>query len=178
MTLIALLSACGQAKTPDQTSHGQTAPKQEQTTGSQPASSSTSQPVNESKQMKIKAYFGDENGEKLVEKEVSIRYKQEDEKYSEALKALGTSPDPKQLALLQGFTVRSVVLKDKTLTVDVSMSPESRLGSGGEALLLEALKKTLFQFSEIDSFDVLLDGKAVESLMGHMDLPHPIQRNS
>lgn len=167
VTLIALLSGCGQAKPPVQGSGDQ---------GSvQPAPTPTPA-VQENKQMKVKVYYGDENAEKLVEKETTISYKSDSDKYTAALKALTISPDSKQLALLKGFTFNSVALKDGRLTVDVSMAPESRLGSGGEAMLLEAMKNTVFQFSEIQSLDILLDGKAVDSLMGHMDLPHPIKR--
>lgn len=173
MTLVALLSACGQVKPPAQ------AP-QDSTQGSQPAQGSqpSSPPADENKQVTIKAYYGDEEGEKLVEKEVPISFKQENDKYKAALEALANSPDAKLVPLFKGFTIHSVTLKDKLLTVDVSMSPESRLGSGGEALLLQALKKTIFQFSEVDSFDLLLDGQTVESLMGHMDLPHPFHKNT
>lgn len=170
LTLIALLSGCGQAKTPAQGSGEQVQP---------PVTQPTPTPVPtvpENKQMKVKVYYGDENAEKLVEQEASITYKEDGDKYAAALKALTTSPDSKQLALLKGFTFNSVTLKNGMLTVDVSMAPESRLGSGGEDLLLQAMKKTVFQFSEIQSLDILLDGKAVDSLMGHMDLPHPIKR--
>ncbi len=43
-------------------------------------------------------------------------------------------------------------------------------------MLLEAIQKTLFQFPEVDSIDILVDGKPADSLMGHMELPHPIKR--
>jgi len=176
MTLVALLSACGQAKPPAQSQAPQNSTEaQHPAQGSQ---AQTSPPADENKQMTIKAYYGDEQGENLVEKQVPISFKQENDKYKAALEALANSPDPKLAPLFKGFTIRSVALKDKLLTVDVSMSPESRLGSGGEALLLQALKKTIFQFSEIDSFDLLLDGQAVESLMGHMDLPHPFHKST
>lgn len=172
LTLIVLLSGCGQAKTPAQGSASQT-----QTPATQPTPTPAPTPaVSESKQMKIKVYYGDENAEKLVEQEASITYKEDSGKYAAALKSLTASPDSKNLALLKGFTFNSVALKNGALTVDVSMAPESRLGSGGEAMLLEAMKKTVFQFSEIQSLDILLDGKAVDSLMGHMDLPHPMKR--
>lgn len=167
MTLIALLSACGQAKAPAPMPSDQ--PKSQSSPSPAPA-------VNPDKQLGIKTYYGDELGDKLVEKDATISFKQDHEKYAAALQALTASSDPKLIPLLKGFTIRSAVLKDQMLTVDVSMSPESRLGSGGEALLLQALKKTIFQFSEIQSFDLLLDGKAVDSLMGHMDLPHPITK--
>ncbi|GAA4861271.1 hypothetical protein GCM10023310_45850 [Paenibacillus vulneris] len=167
LSLVVLLSACGQAK-PSPNASGDS--KAGTAAVQSPA------PGAETKQTKIKVYFGDENGEQLVEQESTISYKDNNEKYVSALKALTTSPDSKRIALLKGFTFHTVSLKDQTLTVDLSMAPESRLGAGGEDLVLQALKKTIFQFSEIQNLDILLDGKAVDSLMGHMELPHPMKR--
>ncbi|MCS7462519.1 GerMN domain-containing protein [Paenibacillus doosanensis] len=172
ITLVALLAACGQ-KQPAPAAGGQETGKQAQSSAPTPTPTPAAQDV---KQMKIKTYYGDENGERLVEQEAVISYKQDNDKYLAALKTLTVSSDDKRIPLMKGFTFNSVTLKDQTLTVDVSMAPESRLGSGGESLLLQALKKNVFQFSEIQNLDILLDGKAVESLMGHMDLPHPIKR--
>ncbi|WP_028548618.1 GerMN domain-containing protein [Paenibacillus sp. UNC451MF] len=166
LTLVVLATGCGQAKQAPNAS-GEPKPG---TVAQTPAAGA------ENKQLKIKVYFGDENGERLVEQESTISYKEDNEKYASALKALTTSPDSKRIALLKGFTFNTVTLKDQTLTVDLSMAPESRLGAGGEDLMLQAMKKTVFQFSEIQNLNILLDGKAVDSLMGHMELPHPIKR--
>ncbi|MFD0680870.1 MULTISPECIES: GerMN domain-containing protein [unclassified Paenibacillus] len=174
VSLIALLSACGQAKI--QGTAEQTAKPQVQNVpeSKQPAAPPVQDKV---KQNTIKVYFGDESGEKLVEQEVAVSYKQEDEKYSVSLTALSTAPDSKRIALLKGITIKSAVLKNQLLTVDLSIAPEARMGAGGEDLLLQAMKKTLFQFSEIQSLEILVDGKVVDSLMGHMELPHPIKRD-
>jgi hypothetical protein len=177
--MLALLSSCGQVKTPAQQTPADPAASKPQTQTSSPSSTpapAVPAPMQENKQLKIKAYYGDEFGEKLVEQETSISYKQDDEKYMAALKALSTSADSKNVPLFKGFTFNTVAAKDGLLTINVTMAPESRLGGGGEELLLQALKKTIFQFMEINSIELLVDGKAVESLMGHMELPHPIKR--
>lgn len=67
-------------------------------------------------------------------------------------------------------------LSDGTLTVDIHIPDDARLGAGGEAFAIEALTKTLFQFDEIKAIDVLVDGQAAESMMGHVTLEHPIHR--
>ncbi|CAG7648763.1 GerMN domain-containing protein [Paenibacillus allorhizosphaerae] len=175
-----LVSGCGQKPAPQGTGAIPPATSSQgsgsgNTQGTSPQTPQT--PVQpQEKQLKMKAYFSDDKLENLVEKEVSITYKQDQDKYAAALKALTVSSDPKAVPLFKGFTFKSVVFKNGALTIDLSMSPESRLGSGGEEMLLRALQNTLFQFSEVQTFDVLLDGKKVESLMGHMDLPHPFKR--
>jgi spore germination protein GerM len=128
-------------------------------------------------QLHIKAYYGDEQAMKLVEKEVSINFKEEKDKYTAALWTLKKAPaDSKLLALGESLGFKSAEVKDKKLTLDLSVSGEGRLGAPGEALLLQAIQKTLFQFSEVNSIDILVDGKPTDSLMGHMELPHPIKR--
>lgn len=128
-------------------------------------------------QAHIKAYYGDEQATKLVEKEVTINYPEDKEKYTTALWTLKKAPaDSKLVPLADALGFKSAVLKDKKLTLDITVSGEGRLGAPGEAMLLQAIQKTLFQFPEVDSIDILVDGKPVESLMGHMDLPHPMKR--
>ncbi|AEI41396.1 GerMN domain-containing protein [Paenibacillus mucilaginosus] len=134
------------------------------------------EPKTEEKQLTIKAYFSDAQLEKLVEKSVKVTYQADKDKYLAALNSLKKAPDTETITLFKGFTFKKAELKEGLLTVDLSMGEESRLGSGGEELLLQALQKTLFQFEEVGSIDVLLDGKPADSLMGHMELPHPIKR--
>ncbi|SFL74447.1 Sporulation and spore germination [Paenibacillus sp. 1_12] len=146
------------------------APKQDVTPATTPAQS-------KSIQAQIKAYYGDEQATKLVEKEVTINYPEEKEKYTTALWTLKKAPaDSKLVPLADALGFKSAVLKDKKLTLDITLSGEGRLGAPGEAMLLQAIQKTLFQFPEVDAIDILVDGKPVESLMGHMDLPHPMKR--
>lgn len=184
--VLAVLAGCGQkpAANPPAESPGtnQGASQGSNQGGEQstnpPASKEPQKPANEQekKEYTVKLYYADAQIEKLVEREKSVSVDQEKDKYLAVLKELATSPDSQMIALCKGFTFHSAELKDKQLNVDLSISPEGRLGSGGEELVLDAIKRTLFQFDEIESFDLLVDGQQVESLMGHMDLPHPIKR--
>lgn len=177
-----LVTGCGQSKQPLQgtesaklpapASGQDTVKTQQPQQGTQPAAPQAPQ----EKQLKLKVYYGDSEMEKLLEQEATVTVKQDSDKYAAVLKALTATADSKQIALLKGFQIKSAVLKDGQLNVDVSMAPEAHLGSGGEQLVLEAIQKTLFQFNEVTAIELLLDGKQVESLMGHMELPHPIKR--
>lgn len=134
--------------------------------------------VQQDKQATVKTYYGNAQGDQLVETTSQISYKNDSDKYLAALNALKTSPDPKLVALAQGFTFRSAVLKNGQLTVDLTIDQDGQWGAPAEELTLQALKKTMFQFNEVDRIDILVDGKQAESLMGHLDLPHPITRSS
>ncbi|MEC0207690.1 GerMN domain-containing protein [Paenibacillus ehimensis] len=180
-----LLAGCGTSKAPLQGT-AETPPSKsgqavqpgtggEKTTT--PPETSAPKPDPDKKELKIKAYYSDAQLEKLVPKDVTIHIKQDQDKYLAALNQLKKSPDDNTIPLFKGFTYKNVALKDGQLNLDVSIADEGRLGSGGEEMLLDALQKTMFQFSEVKSIEVLVDGKQVESLMGHMDLPHPIKRS-
>ncbi|MEX2460346.1 MAG: GerMN domain-containing protein [Paenibacillaceae bacterium] len=128
------------------------------------------------KLMQMNLFYGNVEGDALVEKTVALKPDSVEPPYLEALNGLTKSPDDQCVALFAGFTFQSVVLKGNALTIDLSLPKESLLGAPGEVLLLEALQKTMFQFTEIQSIEVLVNGQKVESLLGHMDLPHPIAR--
>lgn len=63
------------------------------------------------------------------------------------------------------------------MTLDIHIPDEARLGAPGELQLVESLKKTLFQFSFIEGINLLVVGEPVESLMGHVDIEHPILKS-
>ncbi|SDN85041.1 Sporulation and spore germination [Paenibacillus sp. yr247] len=140
-----------------------------------PLPSSTPEPL---KQKKVKTFYSDQDEMKLVEKEVTISYKQEADVYEAALNALKKSDDPKAIPLFDDlkFTNTAFDKAKGELKIDLKFGPKTQLGAPGEELFLQALKKTVFQFPEVKSLYVLKDGKQVDSLMGHLELPYPIKR--
>lgn len=135
----------------------------------------TSEPL---KQKKVKAFYSDPDDMKLIQKEVTISYKQDADVYQAALKALQKSDDPKAIPLFDDMTFTSTVFDQAKgeLKIDLKFGPKTQLGAPGETLFLQALKNSVFQFPEVKSLYVLKDGKQVDSLMGHLELPYPIKR--
>ncbi|MFL1672390.1 GerMN domain-containing protein [Paenibacillus dendritiformis] len=137
------------------------------------------EPVNqepEKQEQSITAYVSDSDLMELKSYSAKIQFADDEEKYKEALKALQTSDNPEDTPLWKKIEFKSVKLSDGTLTVDIHIPDDARLGAGGESFAIEALTKTLFQFDEIKAVDVLVDGQAEESMMGHVTLEHPIHR--
>ncbi|PYE48021.1 GerMN domain-containing protein [Paenibacillus barcinonensis] len=66
----------------------------------------------------------------------------------------------------------------KIASLLVHIPDEARLGAGGELLFLAVLQQTMFQFEEVHSIQLLVDGQQTESLMGHVELQNPILRES
>jgi len=145
----------------------------------QPAPTATPQQTAPAKQqLQVKAYFGDDNLSQLIEQETTITYDAADGPYAAALAVLKQPQEAGATSLFAGVTFNKVAFDaaKSELTVDLSLGADGQLGAPGEDLFLQALKKTVFQFQEVQSLVVLKDGGAVESLMGHMDLPNPIKR--
>ncbi|WP_261301053.1 GerMN domain-containing protein [Paenibacillus andongensis] len=140
-----------------------------------PTPTATPEPL---KQKKVKAFYSDQDEMKLIEKEVTISYKQDADVYEAALNALKKSDDPKAIPLFDDLTFTSTSF-DKPkgeLKIDLKFGPKTQLGAPGEELFLQALKKTVFQFPDVKNLYVLKNGKQVDSLMGHLELPYPIKR--
>jgi hypothetical protein len=138
----------------------------------------TETPAPELKQSKVKLYYSDDNESKLLEKESTVSYKADKDKFATTLLALKKSDDPKLVSLFADVAFKEVTFSpDKgELKLDLEFGPNAQLGAPGEELFLQALKKTAFQFPEVNAIYVLKNGNKVESLMGHMELPYPIKR--
>ncbi|MBD3918857.1 GerMN domain-containing protein [Paenibacillus sp. PR3] len=121
----------------------------------------------------IHIYYSDQDLTTLVELNREIEYDSPDQKIAAALSALQTDGSIDALSLWSKAQFLSSSVKDGAVTIDVHLPEGARLGAPGEMLALQALKQTLFQFDDVQSIDVLEDGEAVDTLMGHEELPHP-----
>lgn len=149
--------------------------KEERNAGSPSPSASTEAatpvPTPQVQQQPILSFYSNKDATELVQREVTIEFADEADKYLAALNALKQSPSDDAVSLCPRTSFLSAALADGKLTVDLNLPDEDRLGSGGEGMLLEAYRKLLFQFEEVESFEILVDGAKPESLMGHYDLP-------
>ena len=159
--LVILLTGCGNKPSTEHKGQGDDKPKQETSV----------------METTVRLYYGDKEFANLVEREAVVTHKTEDAKYLNTLFALQTEPDGEAVSLFKQTTFHQAKLQaDGLLIVDLSLDDEGRLGAFGELLYVEALKRTLFQFDEVEALEILVDGQQVESLMGHVGLAHPIHR--
>ncbi|GAS82614.1 hypothetical protein BK131_09690 [Paenibacillus amylolyticus] len=150
------------------------------TTTTPPSETSTETPAtSESNQKKtITVFYTDEEELELHKASAEISYASDDAKYKAAFESLQQSKDAKLVPLwAKEIELKSVQFKDGALTLDIHLPDTARLGAGGESYALDALKQTFFQFDEVKSLDLLVDGQQSESLMGHVDLEHPMTRS-
>lgn len=121
-------------------------------------------------------YLTDAELLETVEHSVKLTYDTEKDLVKAAITALQQDAGENALSLWKPIEINSVEFADGQVTLDIHLPDEARLGAPGELLVIETLQKTLFQFDFVLAIDVLLDGEAVESLMGHVDLEHPIKK--
>ncbi|MBU5674411.1 GerMN domain-containing protein [Paenibacillus brevis] len=123
----------------------------------------------------IKVYFTDDNIEELTAVEREISYSAEADKYETAFRALQTE-ETGMMSLWKKVVLQQIDLKDGLLAIDITLPDEARLGAGGEALAIDALLQTFFQFDEVKQLEITVDGAKLESLMGHVELEHPYSK--
>ena len=127
----------------------------------------------------ISVYFANVDFTELTASKATIKYSDADSsigKYKESFVALQNSQDANVVSLWAKVELLSVKFEDGQVTLNIHMPDEARLGSDGELMALDAVQKTLFQFSEVKSIELLVDGVQLDTLMGHVDLMHPMTR--
>ncbi|UNK20596.1 GerMN domain-containing protein [Paenibacillus sp. N3/727] len=124
----------------------------------------------------ITVYYTDPELLELQKGSSKIMLKKSSEKYEATFEALKKSDSAEMVSLWEKAELNSSTFEDGKLTLDLHIPDEARLGSGGELFAVDALKKTFFQFEEVKSLQLLVDGKQVESLMGHVELENPETR--
>lgn len=134
------------------------------------------QEENNKQTQEIQVYYVDAQLTQLEKKTKEITFEDTSDKYSKTFAALQSKDQTELVSLWNKVDLLSTKFNQGILVLDLHIPDEARLGSGGELLALDALKETFFQFEEVNSIDLLVDGKSPESLMGHAELEHPINR--
>ncbi|MEN6371152.1 MAG: GerMN domain-containing protein [Armatimonadota bacterium] len=99
----------------------------------------------------------------------------------EALLATNTEEAaPAKYLIPQGTKLIGVKIKKRTAYADFSKEIRDNFtgGSMNEALLVNAIVHTLAQFDDVKKVQIMVEGKKVESLGGHLDISQPLEGDS
>jgi len=133
----------------------------------------------EPKELMVNVYYPRSDGTGLVAVRRTVST-EKDDKYTAAMKSLltGTKEKGQTNVFPKKAKLRSVVVKDGIATVDFSKELQTNFsgGSTGEEMLIGSIVNTLTDFPEVQKVSILIDGSAVETLSGHMDLSEPLTR--
>ena len=143
------------------------------------APSSPSEKSREAKKWNIAVYYPDDQGMKLIAVKRTVQAETGD-KYTAAMQSLmqGTKEKGQTAIIPKQAKLKGVTVKGDTAYVDFSQDLVRHFsgGSTGEEMLVGSVVNTLTEFSEIKKVQILIEGKPVESLAGHMDLTVPLAR--
>lgn len=182
---VALLSAagCGSQDAPASSASSNAS----SSASSSSASSSSASPASSSstkaaqpQSLTIRTYYPNADGTKLVAVSRKIQTDSKKDKYVAAIESLmaGTKEKGQTNIFPKKVQLQSIKITDGVASV--SFSPELQRnfagGSTGEEMLIGSIVNTLTEFPEIKKVRILIDGKGVESLSGHMDLTEPLAR--
>lgn len=127
----------------------------------------------------VKVYYPDEQGLKLQAVKKTVKVGSVD-KYTAALKALLDGTKEKGLATIvpKQAKIKSVKVQGDTAFVDFDDNLIKKFigGSTGEEMLVGSIVNTLTEFPEITKVQILVEGKKIESISGHLDLTKPVER--
>lgn len=131
------------------------------------------------KELQVNVYYPKNDGMGLVAASRTVNT-EKDDKYTAAMKSLlsGTKEKDQTNVIPKKAKLRSVAVKDGIATVDFSKELAQNFsgGSTGEEMLVGSIVNTLTEFPEVEKVRILIDGAAVETLSGHMDLSEPLSR--
>lgn len=79
----------------------------------------------------------------------------------------------------EGTVVKSVTIKDHTAYVDFNdkIVKNNTGGSTSEMLMVVSVVNTLTEFTDIHKVQIMVEGKKVETLSGHVDVSVPLSRS-
>lgn len=128
--------------------------------------------------LNVRIYYPDDSGMRLVEVEREIIVDDSVDKYTAAVEALLEEPDEENLTKIfpSSAGVRSVTVKGDLAIVDLDGLKNFVGGSTGEEFLVGSVVDTLTNFPEIKRVKILVQGREIETLSGHMDLSTPLER--
>jgi germination protein M len=127
----------------------------------------------------VKVYFGTHDARYVV---AEVRMLKKDAQLMQhAMEALVAGPKhPELVAVVPAASkVKSVVVRDRTAYVDFSGELVTRGfgGSSKEILAVGAIVNTLTEFPDVERVQILVEGKKVSTLFGHLDVSDPLSRS-
>lgn len=149
--------------------------------GSSSASSSSSAAGKAAETMTLTVYYPDNNASGLIAVAKTVKAAEAD-KYKAAMEALLAGTDDKRLTTVfpKKAKLLKVTVSGDTARVDFDKNLTKGFvgGSTGEEMLVGSVVNTLTEFPEIKKVQILVEGKEIDSLSGHLDLTVPMTRMS
>ena len=138
--------------------------------------------IPEEVEKEIVLYFSDENAMYLSPENRTIKTTTEKKTlYKDTLEELIKGPNKEKLnrTIPEGVKILKLNIKNNILEINFNKALRENHwgGSTGEQMTVYSIVNTLTEFEDIKEIKFLIEGQKVESLVGHLDLTEPLERN-
>ncbi|WP_018247900.1 GerMN domain-containing protein [Orenia marismortui] len=131
------------------------------------------------KTREVKLYFSDKEAQYLLPESRKLKVSN---LYQSIVEELIEGPESKNLEITIPSQTRliDIKLEDGTALVNFSKELKSKHwgGSTGEIITVYSIVNTLTSLEEIDQVRILISGKKIDTLVGHLELDKPLGFNS
>ncbi len=129
--------------------------------------------------MRIVVYFATNDAMYLAPEVYTLAKNDHPAKTSIELLLEGPSKQGLVSTVPKGTKLRSLNIKNHIAYVDFNdkIIKNNPGGSTAETLLVASIVNTLTEFPEIEKVQILVEGKQVETISGHMDVSEPLSRS-
>jgi spore germination protein GerM len=133
------------------------------------------QTIIEDEQIEVKLYFSTKDAMYL---QAEPRQINQDRLYENTLSELIKGPESDNLSrtIPDGVEIKGIRLEEEIAYLDFNQALVSNHwgGSTGETLTVYSIVNTMVQFPDIRQVQILIEGEAVETLVGHLYLQKPL----
>ncbi|WP_378956111.1 GerMN domain-containing protein [Pelosinus sp. sgz500959] len=153
--------------------------KNEQQQGIVPGSQSNQTAIVNQEKMVVTVYNATKDATHLVAESRVVP--KNDHPAQTAIESLvaGTKNTDLIAVMPKGTKLRNISVKDGIAYVDFNenLIKNNTGGSASEMLLVAAIVNTLTEFHNIQKVQILVEGKKIDSISGHMDIGEPLSRS-
>lgn len=129
--------------------------------------------------MQIVIYHADKNAAYLVPEVHVVPVSTHPLQVATELLLAGTKKTGVIPVMPEGTKLRGIWIKDHVAYVNFSdkLIKNNSGGSAGEVLLVGAIVNTLTEFPEVQKVQLLVEGKKIDTITGHLDTSEPLSRS-
>ena len=151
---------------------------EQQQVAAQGSQSSQSSVISQDK-MVVTVYSATKDAKNLVAESHVVAKNDHPAQTSMELLVAGTKNVDLLSVVPSGTKVRNISIKDNIAYVDFNdkLIKNNTGGSASEILLVAAIVNTLTEFHNIEKVQILVEGKKIDTISGHMDIGEPLSRS-
>lgn len=148
-----------------------------QQTAEQPQTESVT--ANSERAMQLTVYHATKDAMHLVPETHKVPVNSQPARTAIELLLAGTKNADLVSVMPQGVKLKNIVVKEHIAYVDFDnkLIKKNTGGSANEILLVGAIVNTLTEFPDIQKVQILVEGKKIDTILGHLDTSEPLSRS-